>query len=106
MSRSALDGLRVIEFSHAMAGEMAGMVLADNGADVIKIERPGPSGRRMTSGYRVWNRGKRRREVDLSLAAARPELDALVAEADAVVADLSASTADPRSLSSMKRGSC
>jgi crotonobetainyl-CoA:carnitine CoA-transferase CaiB-like acyl-CoA transferase len=94
LSRSALDGLRVIEFSHAMAGEMAGMVLADNGADVIKIERPGPSGRRMTSGYRVWNRGKRRREVDLSLAAARPELDALVAQADAVVADLSASTAD------------
>ena len=37
----ALDGIRVIDFGQYIAGPLAGMLLADQGADVIKIDPPG-----------------------------------------------------------------
>jgi crotonobetainyl-CoA:carnitine CoA-transferase CaiB-like acyl-CoA transferase len=60
-----LDGIRVIEFCHMVAGPTAGLILADLGADVIKIE-PAPDGdktRRLTGGgtgfFAMLNRNKR-----------------------------------------------
>ncbi|MEM9749995.1 MAG: CoA transferase, partial [Pseudomonadota bacterium] len=38
----ALDGLRIIEFAGIGPGPFAAMMLADHGADVIRIDRPGP----------------------------------------------------------------
>jgi crotonobetainyl-CoA:carnitine CoA-transferase CaiB-like acyl-CoA transferase len=37
----ALDGIRVIDFGHYIAGPLAGMLLADQGADVVKVDPPG-----------------------------------------------------------------
>lgn len=62
----ALNNIKVLEFGHYIAGPLLGMFLADQGADVIKIERP-PSGDPMRKhpGFQVWNRGKRSAMLDL-----------------------------------------
>ena len=80
----ALDGVRVIDFGQYIAGPLAGMLLADQGADVIRIEPPGGP-RFDTPANRTWNRGKRsivldlHREPDLTIARD------LVATADVVI---------------------
>ena len=60
---SALDGLRVVELCQVMAGPFCGQVLADMGADVIKVEPPevGDQTRRSMGehAFRAVNRNKR-----------------------------------------------
>jgi crotonobetainyl-CoA:carnitine CoA-transferase CaiB-like acyl-CoA transferase len=65
-----LRGLRVLELGHIVAGPTASLILADLGADVIKIENPdgGDQARRMPgagSGYYFFNRNKRSVAIDL-----------------------------------------
>jgi len=65
-----LKGLRVLELGHIVAGPSAALILADLGADVIKIENPdgGDQARRMPgagSGYYYFNRNKRSVAMDL-----------------------------------------
>ena len=60
-----LDDLRVIDLSSGPAGGMATMVLADFGADVIKVERPGGDPFRRLAASPTWLRGKRSVELDL-----------------------------------------
>jgi crotonobetainyl-CoA:carnitine CoA-transferase CaiB-like acyl-CoA transferase len=65
-----LEGLRVLELGHIVAGPTASLILADLGADVIKIEHPdgGDQARRMPgagSGYYFFNRNKRSVAIDL-----------------------------------------
>jgi crotonobetainyl-CoA:carnitine CoA-transferase CaiB-like acyl-CoA transferase len=79
----ALEGLRVLDVTQVMAGPFCAMVLADLGADVVKIEPPsGDSTRQMPGGvgtespsFNAVNRGKRSVVVDMK----RPEGRALVA---------------------------
>lgn len=86
-----LRGLRVLEFSHTVMGPTAGLVLADLGCDVIKIE-PAPDGdhTRRLPGFAIGffgylNRNKRSLAVDLKTAAGQALLARLAAGADIVV---------------------
>lgn len=84
---SAFSGFRVIDFCQGIAGPMATMLLADFGAEVIKVEPPGGDRMREHPGFWCWNRNKRVVTLDLhqfdGLAAARQ----LLASADAAVFD-------------------
>ncbi len=89
-----LAGLRVIEMAHIMAGPCCGMMLADMGADVIKVERPtGDDTRRMlppdingeSAAYMMMNRNKRGIALDLKQAHARTALKRLLDDADVVI---------------------
>ena len=81
----ALDGVRILDLSWGIAGPLGVLLLAEQGADVIKVEPPGGDPFRAYSGYTVWNRSRRSVTVDLK----RPEgLDAflrLVDDAEVVV---------------------
>jgi crotonobetainyl-CoA:carnitine CoA-transferase CaiB-like acyl-CoA transferase len=86
---SALSGLRVLDLSWGISGPMATMLLADHGADVIKIEPPGGDpfrkGGRTELGYRTWQRGKRSAILDLRDAADLDVFKTLAAHADILV---------------------
>jgi len=92
--RGVLDGLQVLDLSWGVAGPMTTMMLADNGADVLRIEAPGGDPFAAQSGYTVWQRGKRRAVLDLSSAAGRAELARLAAGADVVVDAFAPGTAE------------
>ena len=80
----ALDGLRVIDFGQYMAGPLAAMMLADHGADVIRVDPPtGPMWD--TPANSMWNRGKRRISLDLKSADGRRTAQQLIASADVVI---------------------
>jgi len=76
----ALDGLRVLDLSWGIAGALGVQLLAEQGADVIKVEPPGGCPFRAYDGYRVWDRSKRSIVVDLKGEAG---LDAFLKLADA-----------------------
>lgn len=67
-------GLRVVELADGSAGSSAGMLFADHGAEVVKVERPGGDRARQFAGFRVWNRGKRSLELDLRTSPADSDL--------------------------------
>jgi crotonobetainyl-CoA:carnitine CoA-transferase CaiB-like acyl-CoA transferase len=98
-----LDGIRVVEIGQALAGPMAGEVLAHLGADVVKVERPegddarrwGPPFWKDTSpGFLAVNANKRSITVDLKDPEAVAWLTALIGEADVVVQNLRPGTID------------
>ncbi len=80
------DDLRVIDLSSGPVGGIATMMLADYGADVIKVERPGGDPFRKLTASPVWLRGKRSVTLDLGGEAGRERLRGLAAGADVVVA--------------------
>jgi crotonobetainyl-CoA:carnitine CoA-transferase CaiB-like acyl-CoA transferase len=63
--RPPLDGIRVVDLTSYIAGSYAATMLADMGADVLKIESPGGDSFRELPGFHAWNRGKRSVCVDL-----------------------------------------
>lgn len=89
-----LEGIRILDFSTLLPGPMATLVLAEAGAEVIKIERPG-RGDEMRSytprfgddsiNFALLNRGKRSIEIDLKEADIRDRLRPLIESADVVV---------------------
>ncbi|MEE8337873.1 MAG: CoA transferase [Dehalococcoidia bacterium] len=81
-----LDDLRVIDVSTGQPGNVATMVLADFGADVIKVESSDGDPIRAHAAAPMWLRGKRSVTLDLTTEADQGHLHALVAGADVVVA--------------------
>ncbi len=89
---SVLEGVRVLDLSSGVAGPITGMLLADHGADVIKVEPPGGDPFRGSPGYDVWLRGRRSAELDLRAAADRDCFLALADRADVVLESFSPGT--------------
>ncbi len=93
-----LSGLTVIEIGQNIAGPFAGTILADLGADVIKIEKPGgddarfwlveKDGERHALAFHILNRNKRSAVVDFKDEAALARFLALVERADVLVHNL------------------
>ena len=94
-----LAGLKVVELARILAGPWAGQVLADLGADVVKVEAPGgddtrrwgppfvpdPDGGQSAGYYHACNRGKRSVVADFTTAAGQQVVRDLVADADVVI---------------------
>jgi alpha-methylacyl-CoA racemase len=82
MTQRALAGIRVIEFAAFGPAPYGGMLLADLGADVIRIDRPGSGPGDAAS---VVNRGKRSVAIDLRHPRAAEPLRALIESADVLI---------------------
>jgi crotonobetainyl-CoA:carnitine CoA-transferase CaiB-like acyl-CoA transferase len=93
-----LEGIKVVELGQALAGPLAGVILADMGADVIKVEKPDGG-----DDARLWgppfldgdslsfhnnNRGKKSVTLDIKAAADVEKLKALVRDADVLIQNL------------------
>jgi crotonobetainyl-CoA:carnitine CoA-transferase CaiB-like acyl-CoA transferase len=79
-----LDGVRVLDLTKGMPGAVTTMLLADHGAEVVSVARPGPPSR-LDEACRTWNRGKASIVLDLDLDDDRAVARRLAAEADVVV---------------------
>jgi len=92
--KQPLSGIRVVDFSTLLPGPLATLMLAEAGAEVIKIERPGrgeemrayrPEFGEASVNFALLNRGKRSIEIDLKAPDAVAQLTPLLKSADVVV---------------------
>jgi crotonobetainyl-CoA:carnitine CoA-transferase CaiB-like acyl-CoA transferase len=107
MAGRVLEGIRILDLTRVVAGPFATAVLADLGADVIKVERPGtgddyrygPSARGQTSlSFQNTNRGKRSITLDVRKPQGRELFLRLVERADAVVENFRSGFLDSQGL--------
>ena len=85
-----LAGLRVLEFTHMVMGPTCGMILADLGAEVIKVEPPGGDKTRTLPGlgigfFRSFNRNKKSVVIDIATEEGRTTAAELAGECDVVL---------------------
>ena len=78
-------GLTVLDFSLGMPGALCALVMADYGADVIKVEPPGGDPFRFHPAWISWNRGKKGVVLDLETEQGREDAIRLAGEADVLV---------------------
>ena len=92
-TRTALEGIRVLDVTQVMAGPFCAMQLCDMGADVIKVEPPGGDSARLMAGasgtdspgFNAVNRGKRGIVLDLKSTAGQQAFRRLAERADIIV---------------------
>ena len=92
MNKEILNGLRVLDFTRVLAGPYATRILADFGAEVIKIQskKTARGAESNTSGYfTTWNRNKRSITLDMSYPEAREIALKLTAISDVVIENFS-----------------
>ena len=92
-----LEGVRVLEFGHTVMGPSSSMVLADLGADVIKVEPPEGDRTRANVGFGsalfpVFNRNKRSISIDLKSETGRAVIDKVIEGADALIENFAPGT--------------
>ena len=85
-----LDGLRVVEFTHMVMGPTCGMILADLGAEVIKIEPPGGDKTRRLPGlgigfFRSFNRNKKSVVLDITTPEGHAAAVELIGQCDVML---------------------
>jgi crotonobetainyl-CoA:carnitine CoA-transferase CaiB-like acyl-CoA transferase len=85
-----LDGIRVIEFTHMVMGPTCGMILADLGAEVIKVEPPGGDKTRELPGlgigfFRTFNRNKKSVVLDIQSAEGHAKALELIGRCDVML---------------------
>jgi crotonobetainyl-CoA:carnitine CoA-transferase CaiB-like acyl-CoA transferase len=99
----ALQGLRVLDLTSHLSGPYCGMLLADHGADVIKIEKPsgGDEARGMppfvqgeSAPFMLWNRNKRSVVLDLKSQEGREALLGLIGGSDILIENFRPGTLD------------
>ena len=98
MTEYPLEGIRVLDLTQYVAGPYCTQVLADLGADVLKVERPGNGdvyrgqgpvfANGESASFLTLNRGKRSLELDLGSEDDRVRLEELLAEADVLVENM------------------
>ncbi len=98
----ALDGVRVLDLTRALAGPYCTLMLGDHGAEVIKVEMPGtgdetrewvpPSIKGVSAYYLSINRNKRSVTIDLKNADGKRVLERLIERCDVVVENFSPGT--------------
>ena len=88
-------GLKVIDLSEDMAGAICAMLLADHGADVVKVERPGGDPLRSSSGWRVGTAGKKSVVVDRDTDDGWAKLTRMIGAADVLIEGLPAAGLRP-----------
>jgi crotonobetainyl-CoA:carnitine CoA-transferase CaiB-like acyl-CoA transferase len=94
-----LHGLKVVEFTHMVMGPSAGLILADLGADVVRVEPPGGDQTRRLLGsgagyFPMYTRNKRSVCLDLKAAEDLAAAKALVAGADVLIENFRSGTMD------------
>ena len=95
--RGALDGIRILDFTHVLAGPFCTRILADMGADVVKImsdTRPGLAGGVDSPYHTMWNRTKRVLQLNLAREDARAIGRRLALKADVVIDNFSVGVLD------------
>lgn len=102
--KKPFEGIKVLDFTQALAGVYCAMYMADFGADVIKVERFqygdqsrewGPFGNKGYSGYyALFNRNKRSVSIDLAAAEGKQIIFDLVKDADVVIENFKFGTLD------------
>jgi crotonobetainyl-CoA:carnitine CoA-transferase CaiB-like acyl-CoA transferase len=85
-----LDGMRVVEFTHMVMGPTCGMILADLGAEVIKIEPPGGDKTRRLPGlgigfFRSFNRNKKSVVLDITTPEGHAAAVELIGQCDVML---------------------
>jgi len=89
-----LSGVKVIEFGQYIAGPYAAMLLAEQGADVIKVERPDGDPYRSDKGFVVCNRSKKGITLNLKTPEGQKVAHDLVKGADVVIENFKPGTAN------------
>ena len=92
-----LDGIRVLDFTHVLAGPFCTRILGDLGADVVKIStesRPATGGGPESPYYAMWNRNKRLLQLNLARPEAQQIARELAAKADIIIDNFSVGVLD------------